>query len=176
MMQPFNTVLVEGRVVVPTQSEADSLHGDGFGRWGKERLLTLEPCEVLYNVERQKIVVIEEVTNKSLSFRELIAIYNYYDPRIWTKFIVYRDLRIRGLVAQCLNESSLDFQVYERGTFKKQPADLNVFIISECKPESVTEVIKRLAEVNEKGVDLKLAVVDRRGEIVYYGLSEKKFI
>jgi tRNA splicing endonuclease len=52
---------------------------------------------------------------------------------------------------------------------------MNIFIISEGSAESVDKLVKKVKEAKAKKVELKLAVVDRRGEIVYYSLSEKRF-
>ncbi|MCW4049245.1 MAG: hypothetical protein NWE89_05850 [Candidatus Bathyarchaeota archaeon] len=174
-MQPFSAVLSQGRVVIPAQSEADSLHSDGYGHWVGNHILSLKPHETLYNVERQKIAVVDEDTNKRLSFQELLHVFTKNDSKVWTKFIVYRDLRTRGFITQGSEDDQVDFEVYERGTFRKNPPSINVIIISEGVPEPMSEVIKRLSKTEKKGQELKLAVVDRRGEIVYYSLSEKKF-
>jgi len=174
VMQPFTTVLAQGKVVVPQQSEADSLMNDGYGtRVGG--LLVLEPSETLFNVERGKITVVEEKTNRSLGLNELLSVFLETDPKTWTRFLVYRDLRTRGFVAQKDPEGRTDLIVYDRGAFKKEPPNIRVAIISEGSPENLERLLELAKSIEEEGLTLKLAVVDRRGEMVYYGLSERKF-
>jgi tRNA-intron endonuclease len=173
-MQPFTAVLTQGVVVVPMQSEADSLFNDGYGNREGGGMLTLDPCETLYNMDRGKIAVVDEDANAKLSFQEALRLFTTDDPSIWTRFIVYRDLRTRGFVAKKA-EKAADFVVYERGMYRKQPPSYRVKILSEGRPEKVEAILEDLKETEAKGYELKLAVVDRRGEIVYYGLSEKIF-
>jgi tRNA-intron endonuclease len=172
-MQPFTAVLTDGRVVVPQQSEADSLMNDGYGtRAGG--LLVLEPSETLFNVERGKIMVVDEKTNSSLSLSELLRVFLETDAKAWTRFLVYRDLRTRGFVARRDPEGLTDLVVYERGAFKKEPPNMRVAIVSEGSPESLERLHELARGIEREGLQLKLAVVDRRGEMVYYGLSERK--
>ena len=173
-MQPFTAVLSERKVVVPSQSEADSLMSDGYGhRHGT--LYVLEPAESLYNVERQKISVVDEDTNRVLSFQELLKIFTVLDPGVWTRFLVYRDLRTRGFTAMTDLEGEADLVVYERGASMKETPAIRVFIVSEGSPERLDHLIDLTRRFGVDGLQLKIAVVDRRGEMVYYGLAERRF-
>jgi len=173
-MQPFTAVLTQGTVVIPMRSEADSLFNDGYGTRERNIVLTLDPVETLYNMDRGKVALVDEDANEKLSFQEAIRLFTADDPSIWTRFIVYRDLRTRGFVARKAEETA-DFVVYERGMYRKQPPRHHVRIISEGRPEKVKTILDELKKTEEEGCDFKLAVVDRRGDIVYYGLSEKIF-
>jgi tRNA-intron endonuclease len=173
-MQPFTAVLTQGGVAVPMRSEADSLFNDGYGTREGENVLILDPVETLYNMDRGKVALVDEEANEKLSFKEAIRLFTLDDPSIWTRFIVYRDLRTRGFVARKAEEAE-DFVVYERGMYRKQPPSYHIRIISEGRPKKVEAILDDLKRTEEKGLELKLAVVDRRGDIVYYGLSEKSF-
>lgn len=174
VMQPFTAVYTQSGVVVPMRSEADSLFNDGYGSREGSEALALDPCETLYNMDRGKIALVDEEANVKLSFKETLRLFTADDPSIWTRFIVYRDLRTRGFVARETDEAA-DFIVYERGMYRKQPPSYHVKIISEGRPEKLDSILDDLKKVEERGRELKLAVVDRRGEIVYYELSEKIF-
>jgi tRNA-intron endonuclease len=128
----------------------------------------------LYNMDRGKIALVDEEANVKLSFKEALRLFAADDPSIWTRFIVYRDLRTRGFVAIEADEAA-DFVVYERAMYRRQPPSYHVKIISEGRPEELDSILKDLKKTEERGREFKLAVVDRRGEIVYYGLSEKTF-
>lgn len=156
------------------RSEADSLFNDGYGTREGDTVLTLDPVETLYNMDRGKVALVDEDANEKLSFKEAIRLFTLDDPAIWTRFIVYRDLRMRGFVARKAEESA-DFVVYERGMYSKQPPSYHIRIISEGRPKKVEAMLDDMKKTEEKGREFKLAVVDRRGEIVYYGLSEKSF-
>ena len=174
MMQPFTAVLTQGAVVIPMRSEADSLFNDGYGTREGNSVLTLDPCETLYNMDRGKVALVDEDANEKLSFQEALRLFTADDASIWTRFIVYRDLRTRGFVARKVEEKA-DFVVYERGVYRRQPPSYHVRIISEGRPEKVEAILDELKKTEEEGCEFKLAVVDRRGDIVYYSLSEKMF-
>ncbi|HUV55004.1 MAG TPA: hypothetical protein VMW03_07360 [Candidatus Krumholzibacteriaceae bacterium] len=173
-MQPFTAVLTQGVVVIPMRSEADSLFNDGYGTREGDSVLTLDPCETLYNMDRGKVALVDEDANEKLSFQEALMLFTEDDASIWTRFIVYRDLRTRGFVARKAEETA-GFVVYERGVYRRQPPSYHVRIISEGRPEKVEAILDDLKNSEEEGCEFKLAVVDRRGDIVYYGLSEKMF-
>ncbi|TRO54166.1 hypothetical protein E2P71_04805 [Candidatus Bathyarchaeota archaeon] len=174
VMQPFTAVLIKGKVVVPQQSEADSLLNDGYGA-REGGLLVLEYAETLFNVERGKITVVDENTNASMSFSELLLVFLKADPKAWTRFLVYKDLRTRGFVARVGTDDRTDLVVYERGASRNEPPTIRVTIVSEGSPVNLDELLETTRSVECEGLQLKLAVVDRRGEMVYYGLTERKF-
>lgn len=172
-MKNFSAVLTDGGVVVPARNEADSLYQDGYGSLeGDARVLTLEPFEALYLVERGKIAVVDEGTRDRLVFRELLGRFSARDSDAWTRYIVYRDLRTRGFVARGGPGPGVDFLVYERGSHgKKQPRYL-VHAVWEGAREPLKHLGEVLDAAEEANRILRLAVVDRRGEIVYYTLKE----
>ena len=175
-MEPISAVLSDEGVVVPAQNDANSLYQDGYGSLlTRERLLTLNALEALYLVERRKISVIDEASRGGLVFQELLQRLSGGDPDTWTRYIVYRDLRERGFVARAGTGSDADLLVYERGMYGKRSPRYHVYILW----EGLRTPISRLGEVLDSAVEderiLRLAVVDRRGEVVYYTLSEMEF-
>ena len=128
------------------------------------------PVEVLYNVERGKIVVVDEESNKKLSFQELLNLLSKDDSELWINFIVYKDLRTRGFIIEITEKN---YHVYERGDYRKKPASYQLKIISEGKPETIQKILEELEKIEEESLKMKIAVVDRRGEIVYYGVDER---
>ncbi len=168
-MEPFTAVYTNKEVIVPNQSEADSLYQDGYG-YRKNQVHYLWGVEVLYNIERGKIVVVDEKTNSKLSFQELLHRLSLDDSELWINFIVYKDLRIRGFI---IGITDTNYRIYERGDYRKKPASYQLKIISEGKPETIEKILEELEKVEEESLNMKIAVVDRRGEIVYYGVNEK---
>lgn len=167
-MEPFTAVYTNREIIVPTQSEADSLLQDGYG-YRKNRTHHLRGVETLYNVERGKIVVVDEETNNILSFQELLQRLSLDAPDLWINFIVYKDLRQRGFIIEIKDY----FKVYERGDYGNKPPAYQLKIVSEGKPERIDQLVKELEKVEKESLKMKVAVVDRRGEIVYYGVEEK---
>lgn len=172
-MEKISAVYSEGRVVVPAQNEANSLYQDGYGSLlSDSRLLTLKPFEALYLTEREKISVVEENSRERLDFQGLIWRFTDADPNIWTRYVVYRDLKVRGFVAREGPGHGVDFLVYERGSYGKKTPKYLVHALWEGAQEPLKHLGDILTAEKDAGRILRLAVIDRRGEIVYYTLSE----
>jgi tRNA-intron endonuclease len=172
-METFTAVFSEGRVIVPARNEADSLYSDGYGSFsGENRVLALDSFEGLYLVERGKITVIDEESHERLVFKEMLMKVSSGDPFSWTRYIIYKDLRTRGFVAKRGPGNGVDFLVYERGSHGRKPPRYLVYAIWEGSQEPLKHLSDVLAGAKAEGRVLRLAVVDRRGEIVYYTLSE----
>ncbi|MHC1591635.1 MAG: hypothetical protein ACXQS8_06090 [Candidatus Helarchaeales archaeon] len=67
-----------------------------YGNLQEDGQLILNPVEILLNLERRRMMVLNEKTGKHLEFQDLVKELMHSDPNIWTKFIVYKDLRNRG--------------------------------------------------------------------------------
>jgi tRNA-intron endonuclease, archaea type len=169
-MKPFTSVYTEQEIVIPNQSEADSLFQDGYG-YRKNQRHYLRGVEALFNLERGKIIVIDEESNKTLTIQELLNKLLNKDPELWINFIVYKDLRTRGFIIEIKDKT---FKIYERGDYRKKPPSYQLKILSEGKPEKIKKFLKQLETAKNEPITIKLAVVDRRGEIVYYGVEEKE--
>lgn len=175
-METISAVYTEGRVAVPALNEANSLYQDGYGSLlGDGRLLTLKPWEALYLAERTRIAVVDEESRRRLVFQELLWRCSADDPLIWTRFLVYRDLRTRGFVVREGPGLGVDFLVYERGSYGRRPPRYLVYAVWEGASESIRHLCDVLEAVRADGRVLRLAVIDRRGEVVYYTLSEREF-
>ena len=166
----------EGRAIVPAINDSDSLYNDGYGSRNGNQQLTLEPSESLYLVEKERIAVVDEDTQRTLSFQEILARFSEHDLLTWTWYVIYRDLRSRGFVVKPRKDSPEHFIVYERGTYGKKPPSYLLHVVPEGVPETMKGLSDALSESEEAGLKLKLAVVDRRSEVVYYSLGEANFV
>jgi tRNA-intron endonuclease len=66
----------------------------------------------------------------------------------------------------------IDFRVYDRGEYGKKTAKYLIFGIQEGKPTSMDELSRALQHAQSLKKRLVLAVINRRGEVVYYSLSQ----
>jgi tRNA-intron endonuclease len=175
-MQNISTILTKNGVIVPVRNEAISLHREGYGLFSSDNnLFSLRDYETMYLVERGKISVIEEETHNKLVFQELLWKFSIGDPLFWTKYIIYRDIRYRGFIALEGPGIGVDLYVYERGTYGKKTPRYLVYTIWEGEKESLKNLNKILIKAKIEDKILVLAVIDRRGEIIYYLLSEENF-
>jgi len=149
----------------------DQLRNKGFGDKDDNNYL-LETYEALYLLYLNKLII----TNGSVvSFSDLLKHVLKYDKDIVTKFLVYRDLRSRGYVAKEGFGFGADFRVYERGGYEKKQAKFVVFCVNEGINVNVGELSKNVREIETMGKSAIAAVVERRGEVIYYKLSNMRF-
>jgi tRNA-intron endonuclease, archaea type len=170
-VQRANVVYSGQRIIVPTQGEADSLQQDGYGH-RENRELTLTPDEALYLAEKERITVIDENEKKILSFQEILNRELAKDPLLWTKYIIYRDIRGRGFIAKTSTDKGTTLIIYERGTYGKKPPCYEMHTIYEGMNETIGDLEEILKATEKSDRMLKLAVIDRRGEVVYYSLDK----
>ncbi|HJT83623.1 MAG TPA: hypothetical protein VJ697_03985 [Nitrososphaeraceae archaeon] len=97
------------------------------------------------------------------------------DDSIFTKFLVYRDLRTRGYVAKEGFGFGNDFRVYERGEYLKKPAKYVIFAINEGISIKTKLLYQNITSIEKMGKEAIIAVIERRGEIIYYKIAKKHF-
>jgi tRNA-intron endonuclease len=171
-VQPVNAVYVGQRITVPTQNEVDSLYQDGYGHRHENRDFILSPSEALYLVEKERLAIIDEDEKRIFSFQEILNRELEKDALLWTKYIIYRDIRGRGFAVKSSTEQETSFLVYERGTYTKKPPCYEIHTVYEGMNETIGHLEQVLKSSMRSNRILKLAVVDRRGEVVYYGLEK----
>jgi tRNA-intron endonuclease len=160
-----NDVLISS----PEGVEGLSLRGYGVPENGK---LTLTLYEALFLQGKEVIEVEDEKTGEKMGFQDLLKRFQSVDENAWVRYLIYRDLRSRGYVAREGFGLGIDFRVYERGEYGKETAKYLIFGIQEGQPVSMEELARTLRYVQSLKKNLVLAVINRRGEIVYYSLSQ----
>ena len=159
----------EGRILIPSREGANKIYGMGFGSMlESDEGLTLSPCDALYLVEKGKIDVVDASDGSKLSFNDLLSRFMEVDERVWTKYLIYRDLRSKGYVVRDGVGLGMDFQVYGKGEFGKSLPRYIVVGLCEGESRPISEIVRAVEEAETLGKELKLAVLDRRGEVVYY--------
>jgi tRNA-intron endonuclease len=149
----------------------DQLRNKGYGD-KEDNNFFLEPYEALYLIYLNKLVI---TNGNVVDFSSLLKHVLKYDKEIVTKFLVYRDLRSRGYVVKEGFGFGADFRAYERGGYEKKSAKYVVFCINEGINVKVGELSKIVREIEIMGKNAIAAVVERRGEVIYYKLTNMKF-
>jgi tRNA-intron endonuclease len=169
-MRKVRGVLSEKGVRVSAAQDLESLTSRGYGML-EDKELFLGFCEALFLQSKGVLDVFKGRVKKPLDFRELLHQSEIVDNNAWTRYLVYRDLRSRGYVVRDGFGLGIDFRVYERGEYGKATAPYLVLVLQEGKPVSVKGLARVLKNVQGLKKTLALAVVNRRGEVVYYTLS-----
>jgi tRNA-intron endonuclease len=162
--------LEDNKVVVCSQSDADALAQNGYGTRFEKTKLSLSLYEALFLLDQKRLLVKRQ--NNEVSFQDLLRESRVVDKDIWTKYVLYRDLRSRGYVVRESSLGDIGYRVYDRGEYPKKAAKYVVFPVREGKPVSASHLdeILHLSESAKK--KLIVAVIDRHGDTVYYSLTQ----
>jgi tRNA-intron endonuclease len=163
--------LKENGVLVSEREGIESLSARGYGVPENENLL-LAFFEALFLVSKEILEVSDKKTGKPVSFQYILERFQSTDKDAWVKYLVYRDLRSRGYVVREGFGLGIYFRVYERGEYGKEIATYLIFVIQEGQPVLIEELARSLSYVLNLKKKLVLAVINRRGEVVYYSVSQ----
>jgi tRNA-intron endonuclease len=166
-------LLEEKGVKITEKSNIDDLSQRGYGT-SENDVFTLAFYEALYLVDKLML----EVKNKkgeTVDFQSLLSSYDGVDENAWVHYLVYRDLRSRGYVVREGFGAEIDFRIYDRGAYGKDTAQFLVVSTQEGKPAPMKDLANALSQCQSLKKELVVAVMNRRGEIVYYSVSPLTF-
>ena len=164
--------LVKDHVLISDKDMKHSLEQKGFGEIIRQKFY-LKPFESLYLLYVDKLTILKG--RQVIDFDGLMGECIKQDGEAFTKFLIYRDLRTRGYVAKDGFGFGSDFRVYERGQFGEKGAKYVVFGLSEGRRQKVGVLEKQVGEISIMGKEPVLAVIERRGEVIYFMISKIQF-
>jgi tRNA-intron endonuclease len=171
---PIKTILKENKVFVRFKKDIEGFSTRGYGS-SQEKKFSLTFCEALYLLGKKDIKINDENTKKEISFKELLGKARSSKKDAWIRYLIYRDLRNRGYIVREGFGLGIDFRVYKRGEYNKSKANYLILGIREGQPIVIADLVQVFKRVQSLKKTLILAVLNRRGEIVYYSLSQRSF-
>jgi tRNA-intron endonuclease, archaea type len=162
----------EGKIVVSEPKQQDQLRNKGFGEvFNKEYLLN--SLESLYLLQNNKIKIYRNKTEYDFStfLKSLIK----KDKKILTKYLIFRDLRSKGYVVKEGFGFGSDFRIYERGEYNKKTSKYVSVGLNEGTNIKASDFAEVIEQVENMGKSVVIAVVERRGEVIYYKTSKMTF-
>jgi tRNA-intron endonuclease len=172
-VRPYAAVLGEGKIRVTERERFGELEESGYGtREGRE--LMLRDYEALYLLYVKKLDL-ADAEGLKVGFEKLAEVSQKRAGDFWTKFVIYRDLRSRGYVVREGFGFGTDLRVYERGDYPRKPAKYVVFALDEGIEKGMADLQKSVREMARMGKEAIIAVIERRGEVIYYKVSRARF-
>jgi tRNA-intron endonuclease len=165
--------LINEKTIVINPKMQNILTERGFGESEKDTLV-LDSFETLYLLYNNKLEL--KKVNKDIVFDELIQKYIQKHDDILTRFLLYRDLRTKGYVVKDGFGFGSDFRVYERGSFGLKDAKFLIFAFNEGTQQKIGKLYKNIGEITKMGKEPIIAVIERRGEIIYYKINKMNFL
>jgi len=165
--------LINEKITVINPKMQNILKERGFGESEKDTLI-LNSFETLYLLYNDKLEL--KKINKNIVFDELIQKYIQKNDDILTRFLLYRDLRTKGYVVKDGFGFDSDFRVYERGNYGLKDAKFLIFVFNEGTQQKIGKLHKNIEEITKMGKEPIIAVIERRGEIIYYKINKMNFL
>ena len=172
-----DTPLVHGELVsdqtcISQKNMIHELELKGFGEI-EEKKLFLKSFETLYLLYAKRLIL--KKNKKQINFDIFMSVCQKTDSEILTKFLIYRDLRNRGYVVKDGFGFGSDFRVYERGHYGEKGAKFLIFGLNEGQQEKMGNLQKKIEEITQMGKEPIIAVIERRGEVIYYKINKMDF-
>lgn len=157
-------------VVVRDQSEGSRLYSKGnYGYPMRRGGLELDLIEASYLLESGRLEVFND--DKRMEFEELFSYSSSNYSEFDIKYMVYRDLRARGMVVK-VESGTFDMSVFPRGmTMSNSRPIYLVRAVSERSAFDISLFTGELEQTEDKGKTLLYGVADEEGDIVYYMMS-----
>ena len=165
--------LINEKTVVINPKMQNILTERGFGE-SDNGSLVLDSFETLYLLYNNKLEL--KKVNKLIVFEELIQKYLQKNDDILIRFLLYRDLRTKGYVVKDGFGFGSDFRVYERGNYGLKDAKFVIFAFNEGTQQKIGKLYKNIEAITKMGKEPIIAVIERRGEIIYYKINKMNFL
>jgi len=160
-------VLIENKGLVGDATLKGWLVEKGFGE-NKGRALVLDMFELIYLVEKEKILVVNP-KGKEVTGKKLLQLGLETDKKFYSKMMVYTDIKEKGYCIKTGLKFGFDFRVYPRG--KKMGEDHTKYVIH-VAPENEKITMAQLSRMTRLAGNIHtitlVAVVDREDSINYY--------
>jgi tRNA-intron endonuclease len=165
--------LVKDHVLISNKDMQHSLELKGYGEVSKKKFL-LKPFESLYLLYSDNLKL--RKGKKLIDFDTMMQTCIKHNQDTLTKFLIFRDLRARGYTVKDGFGFDFDFRVYERGHFGEKGAKYLIFGLNEGRTEKIGHLQKKVQQITQMGKEPIIAVIERRGEIIYYKISKMNFL
>ena len=159
------------KTIVNENKDKDQLRNKGFGEIFNQEYI-LSGLETLYLLSNNKIKL---VGKREYDFSSLLKMLLKKDKKILTKYLIYRDLRSKGYVVKEGFGFGIDFRIYERGDYGKRPSKYVSIGINEGINIKSKDFVDMIEQIENMGKDTVIAVIERRGEVIYYKTTKMSF-
>lgn len=170
---PYRATLADGVVKVLEKDRFGELEESGYGSKEGDGLV-LRDYEALYLLYARKLDL-QGGGGEQIGFEKMAEVCQGKAGDSWTKFVIYRDLKSRGYVVREGFGFGTDLRVYERGDYPRKPAKYVVFALDEGIEKGMADLQRSVKEMAKMGKEAIIAVIERRGEVIYYKVSRARF-
>jgi tRNA-intron endonuclease len=159
--------LIDDFVIIEDEKEASQIYNKGYyGTPQSGGSLKLSLIEAIYLFEAKRTEIIRK--NRRMSSVQLFRLANKLTPDFEIKYIVYRDLRMRGYVVKP-DVQPAHFRVFPRGgSPSKSASKFWVYTASERGMFDLEGMVSQIRRVLKARKKLLIGIVDEEGDLTYY--------
>lgn len=168
--------LFDGEHVLTEQSDqARELYNQArYGQLDDVGRVQLSLIESLYLFEKGKIIVTGN-NGRAYTIQGFIRRIKAVQPKFWTRYQVFRDMRNRGYIVKTALKFGADFRIYDRGV--KPGEDHARWVLFPIHEGSVLTwhdfaAKNRVAHSTKKR--LLIGIVDEEADVTYYEVAWKR--
>jgi tRNA-intron endonuclease len=130
--------------------------------------------EALYLIERGKMIVVDG-RNKEITFDKYTKKAKKSQPKFFTRYSVYKDMRNRGYIVKTALKFGADFRVYDRGVKPGEDhAKWILYPVSESEAETWYNFSAKNRVAHSTRKKLLVGIVDAEGDVTYYTIKWEK--
>jgi tRNA-intron endonuclease len=159
-------ILSGTKVIVGDADTKTQLKERDFGEV-EGRHLIISLIEAIFLTETGKFDVMDG--NKKAGFEELLKMGSKVEKEFYNRYLVYKDLRERGLIVRTGLKFGSDFRVYQRGQeVGKGHSQYLVHVVPEEYACSFPEMARSIRLAENVNKQMIYAIVDEEGDVSYY--------
>jgi len=162
--------LSDNQIIIKKPKDAGRLYDKShFGKSISGNKLQLDLIEGVFLLGEGKIRIFHN--KKEISFQELVKIAVQQVPEFEIKYLIFKDLRNRGLAIKlCDEDENVAFYQFKQKREKKgKQCFISVF--SERDILDLEDTKNLIKEVTKKNGELWFGIVDEEGDITYYDVA-----
>ncbi len=155
--------LLKDKIIVKKAKDVGRLYNKSFfGKTISGNFLQLELIEGVFLLDEDKINIYKK--GELVNFKNLFLEAAKKDERFLTKYLVFKDLRKRGVTPRIYKEKEFDFYLSSKNQAEKNCV---ISVFSERENIDIDSILDLIKET-DKDCELLIAVVDEEGDITYY--------
>ncbi len=167
--QPLEAIFANQRILIEGSDQAYELYNQSrFGVILEDKKLQLSLLEAFFLYEKGKIIILDS-RKKKISFETFIKRAKKIEPNFWIRYVVFKDMRIRGYIVKTALKFGADFRVYDRGVKPGEDhARWVVYPVHEGSTLTWYDFAAKNRVAHSTKKRLLMAVVDDENDVTYY--------
>ena len=170
--EPVKGTFAKERVLTENSDNARELYNQSrYGTLLEDGRVQLSIIEALYLVEKKRLHLFD-AKNKLIDFESLMKKAQKFEPNVFVRYCVYRDIRNRGYIIKTALKFGADFRIYDRGVKPGEDhARWVVFPVHEGSTLTWYEFAAKNRVAHSTKKRLLMGIVDAENDVTYYEIK-----